>query len=346
MPERVAILGAGGIGGVIGGYVVRSGCPVTLIDIWPENVESIRKNGLKVTGLEETFTVSCDVLHLGDVARQRERFDVVFLALKSYDTHWATDFIMPYLSPGGFLVSAQNGVNEDLIADVVGWSRVTGCVVTIGAAMYEPGHALRTSAADRKSFTVGEPSGLVSERIRYIQELLQAVGPTETTTNLWGERWAKLTTNCMSNAMAGVTGLKTAELRTVPEVLEWSIRIAREVIRVGMALGVNMEPIGGVPVTWFVDSETDQKQHEELKENLIESGKATGTGRPSLAQDLVKLRMTEVDFLNGYVVKRGMELGIAVPANESMVRLTKSVEQQKLEPAVSNTQYLNDAKAL
>ena len=185
---RIGILGAGGIGGVIGGYLARAGRDVTLIDMWPANVDYIKANGITVTAMDEEFTARTTALHLGDVAAVRPVFDVVILAVKSYDTSWATSFVKPYLAPGGFIASTQNGINEDAVAAVVGWSRVVGCVVIMGAAVYEPGRPQRLSPSDRPAFVLGEPSGVITPRIEQLAETLSAIGPAKTTTNLWGER--------------------------------------------------------------------------------------------------------------------------------------------------------------
>ena len=230
---RIAVLGVGAIGGVIGAYLTRAGRDVTLIDTWPANIECIRSEGLKVSAVEEEFTVKPTALHLGEVSAARRSFDAIVLSVKSYDTKWAATFAEPYLAPGGFIVSAQNSINEETIAGAVGWTRVVGCVVTLGAGIYEPGCVTRTSDMKRHSFILGEPSGRITERLERIAEVMSAGGPTKTTTNLWGERWAKLATNSMSNALAGITGLKSADLRRHPSTREVSIRVAAELVARG-----------------------------------------------------------------------------------------------------------------
>ena len=204
MYDRIAVLGAGAIGGVIGAYLARAGRDVTLIDMWPANIEHIKENGLTVTPQEGEFTTHPKALHLGEVAATRVAFDVVFLSVKSYDTKWSAKFIEPHLAPGGYIVSAQNSINDDAIAAIVGWTREVGCIVGLGAGMYEPGHVLRTTAADRHSFTLGETNGLITSRIENLAKVLNDVGPCKTTTNLWGWRWAKLAINCQANAIATI----------------------------------------------------------------------------------------------------------------------------------------------
>ena len=340
MAKNIAIMGVGAIGGVTGAYLSRAGRDPTLIDQWPANVETINDKGLTLTSLEDEFTVTPKALHLCDLASAKEQFDVVLLAVKSYDTPWATRFIEPYLAPDGFIVSTQNSINDPTIAEIIGWSRVVGCVVTLGSGMYEPGHAQQTSPRTRHAFTLGESSGLITPRLTEMADILSAVGPIKTTSNLWGERWSKLATNSMGNALAGITGLKSAELREVPEVRRASIRIAAELVRVGTAHGVSIEPIGGIPAQMFVDAVESGEVLEEVESRMIEGAKNLGVGRPSLAQDVMKSRRTEVDHLNGYVVRKGAEVGIPTPVNQSVVAVTKRVEAGELQQSMANLAHL------
>ena len=161
-------------------------------------------------------------------------------------------------------------------------------------------------------------------------------GITKTTTNLWGERWAKLATNSMSNAIAGFTGLMSAELRFNPEVRDLSIRIAAELVRVAEAHGVSVEPISGVPAELFNRALEDGAAREEVEGLMVEAGKNIGTGRPSLAQDLLKGRATEVEYLNGYVVRKGQQVGVPTPVNQAIVDLTRRVDSGEIEASLSN----------
>ena len=337
---RIAVLGVGAIGGVIGAYMTRGGRDVTLIDMWPANVERIKEKGLTVTAIEEEFTVDARALHLGEVSAARQLFDAVVLSVKSYDTEWSAKFIEPYLAPGGFLVSAQNSINDDTIASQVGWTRIVGCVVTLGAAMYEPGHVERTTLRERHSLTLGEPSGLVTPRVEQMCDVLSDVGPTSSTRNLWGERWAKLAVNCMANAVSGVTGLKSAEVRENADSRALSIRIVAELVKVATALGVSVQPVSKIPAQTYVDALTDGATLEDVEGRLVDGAKELREGRPSLAQDVMKGRKTEVEHLNGLVARKGEEVGVATPLNQAVLDLTKRVESGELEQSVSNLDYI------
>lgn len=337
--QNVAIFGAGAIGSTIGAYLARAGREITLIDFWPAHVEAMRASGLSVTALDERFTTKVNALHLADIAGRREQFDAVLLSVKSYDTAWATTFIAPHLAPGGVLVSAQNGINEEQIAPIVGHSRTVGCVVTIGAGLYEPGHVTRTNLPSRPSFAVGEMTGLVTPRVQELVALLAPAGVSHATTNLWGDRWAKLVVNCMANPLAGITGLNNAEMRDHADVFPITVAVAGEALSVAERLGVQVEPIGGIPAATYLQASRGVGR-EELRRTWIDQGKAVGSGRPSLLQDILKGRRTEVDYLNGYVARKGREVGLPTPVNEAIVALVKQVEAGTLAQGPANLQPL------
>jgi 2-dehydropantoate 2-reductase len=337
--EKLAVLGAGAIGSVIGAYLTRAGRNVTLIDPWPAHVEAMRRDGLKVTAQDEAFTVKVSAVHLADVCALRERFDAVFLAVKSYDSVWAAAFIEPYLTPMGVLLSAQNGINEDRVAPIIGYPRTLGCVVTIGAGLYEPGHVTRTSAPGRAAFTLGELNGMLTPRLNELVKLLAPAGPTSTTTNLWGERWAKLIVNCMANALAGITGMNNIEMRESPEVFAITVKIASEALTVAQMLGVHVEPVGGIAAQVYLDAGRGVGL-DALRTAWVERGKSVGAGRPSLLQDILKGRRTEVDHLNGYVVRKGREIGVPTPMNEAIVEVTRRLESRELPQGRANLHLL------
>lgn len=338
--ERLAVFGVGAIGSVIGGYLARAGREITLIDMWPAHVEAMAQRGLRVTAQDEEFTTPVQAIHLADACRIREPFDVVFLSVKSYDSRWAAQFVEPLLAPTGLLVSAQNGINEEWLAPVIGYPRTIGCVVTLGAGLYEPGHVTRTSAAARPSFALGELTGMLTARLQGLVTLLTPAGAARATANLWGERWAKLTSNSMANPLAGLTGMGSAELRSHPAVFPILLRIAAEALTVAEALGVQVEPVGGIPAATYLEAARGIGA-PALRERIVENSRALGSGRPSLLQDVMKGRRTEVEYLNGYVAAKGREVGIPTPMNEAVVRLVQRVETGDLSPGVGNLEQLN-----
>jgi len=336
MFEKIAILGVGAIGSVIGAHLTKEGLDVTLIDHWGQHIDQMKSQGLTITHEDgDSFNVPVKSIHLGEVSSLGTQFDLVFLAVKSYDTEWATHFILPHIAPNGIIVSAQNGINDDLIAEIIGFSRELPCVMTFGAGLYEPGHGLRTGDRSKTAFIIGESSGINTPRIEAIANILSNVGICEISSNIWGHRWAKLAVNCMANPMCAASGLGSKALRQDPNLTEISIGIAAEVVNTGTSLGVNVEKISGVDSSLYQAASTDMNVMEEIKTQLAADAVRLGEGRPSMAQDVMKGRRTEINHLNGYVANRGNELGVETPICESIVELVQKVEKGVVVPDVN-----------
>jgi len=127
MGGRIAIIGTGAVGGYVGAHMAQAGEDVTLVDFWPENVETIRTTGLHIShaGKVPEFTTPARALHVTELQRFSKELpiDIAFVCTKSYDTAWATTMVRQYLAPGGFVVSLQNCINEETIAGIVGWGK-------------------------------------------------------------------------------------------------------------------------------------------------------------------------------------------------------------------------------
>src|SRR5262245_45695891 len=249
---RIGIIGAGAIGSVVGGFLTKAGRDVTLIDQWPDHVEAMRRQGLRLSGTCGDHVIRVKAIHVHDLQSITRPFDAAFVAVKSYDTEWATALVLPYLTrPDGVVVDFQNGINDDRVAAVAGRGRTLGCVITIGAGLYEVGHAMRTDTQSI-GFKIGELDGKDTERARRLAGVMNEVAGAVVTTNLFGERWSKLTVNCMANPIAGLSGLGSAEVRTVPGPARIAIQLAAEAISVGRGCGFEVEPIYGIDTQRFV----------------------------------------------------------------------------------------------
>ena len=341
MFERLAVVGTGAIGSVIGGYLARGGRDVTLIDTWAAHVDAMNESGLHITAENGEFTTAVNAMHLGDVNAVQEPFDAIFLAVKSYDTVWATHFALRYLKPTGVIISAQNGINDETIAAIAGFSREIACVITLGAGLYEPARAIHTGDPNKLSFTLGELNGLPTERAHALAEVMNDIGPTKVSRNIWGERWAKLAVNSMANPIAASTGLGSAAVRSTPGVNDVSINIAAEVVRVAQALGIQVEPISGVPASDYLPTDSAEAM-EDVKARLAEGASSLGAGRPSMLQDVMKSRRTEIEFLNGYVAARGDVVGVDTPFCDGIVDIVKRVERGELSTDPANLRPLQD----
>ena len=347
MSKRIAIVGAGALGGYVGGTLAHLGLDVTLIDAWPEHIETIRSRGLELDGMtaEERFVVkNAKTLHLTEVqSLAKSPVDVALVAVKSYDTAWATSLIAPYLSPEGFVVSLQNCLNEETIAGIVGWGRTVGIIASmISVDLYEAGRIRRTVAkgGDKHTvFRVGEPHGRVTRRAQELAEWISGIDSSKVTTNLWGERWTKLVQNGMGNGVTAATGLTSGDCLRNPKIRAFQIRLAGEAIRVGQALGYQLEKMKGVdPERIARAAEGDRAALEEVETSLVPKSGENPRGdiqRPSMAQDIIKGRRTEIDAMNGFIAMKGGTVGVAAPSHAKLTQIVTKVERGEVKPSPS-----------
>jgi len=343
MGKRIAIIGAGAVGGYVGAHMVRAGEDVVFIDPWPANVAVMRRDGLRITHLRDVpaFVVPVRAVDLTEVqAFGREApFDIVFQCMKSYDTEWATLLIRPFLAPGGYVVSLQNCINEETIAGVVGWGRTLGCIASsITVELCEAGHVRR--AADKSGpahvvFRVGEVHGRETERVREVCRLVALADTAKVTDNLWGERWSKLVANVMGNGLSACTGLVDREIASDDGLRRFSARLGSEAIRVGQALGYQLEAILHLdPEIIARAGEGDAEAAKMFDDHRLAQVAKPGGGahRPSMGQDIVKGRKTEIEFLNGLVAHNARNVGMSAPANAALTDIVTRVERGDLKP--------------
>lgn len=346
MTKRIAIVGAGALGGYVGGTLAHHGHNVTLIDPWPEHVETVRRHGLELDGVtpEERFTAKPKILHITEVqGLARTPVDIAMVAVKSYDTLWATALIAPYLSERGFVVSLQNCMNEETIAGVVGWGRTVGAVASlISVDLYEPGRIRRTIAKGGDKYTIfriGEPHGRITPRIEELVQWFRAIDSAKTTANLWGERWSKLVQNAMGNGVTAATGLTSGDCLRDPKIRRFQIALAAEAIRVGQALGYALEKVRGImPDDYVRAAEGDEDALRELEAVLVPMPSSNPRGdiqRPSMAQDILKGRRTEIDAMNGYIARKGAQVGVRAPSHARLAEIVTRIERGELKPSPS-----------
>lgn len=344
LEKRIAFVGAGALGGYVGGYFARAGLDVTLIDPWPGHVETIRARGLELDGVtpEEKFVVKPRILHITEVqSLAKSPVDIAFVAMKSYDTAWATALIAPYLAPDGFVVSLQNCLNEEAIAGIVGWGRTVGVVASlISVDLFEEGRIRRTIAkgGDKHTvFRVGEPHGRVTARVEELVQWFKGIDSSKATPNLWGERWSKLVQNGMGNGVSAASGLSSADCSRNDAIRRLQIRLAGEGVRVGQALGYPMENIRGLePEKFARANEGDAAALAEVDAALTPKAGANPRAdiqRPSMAQDIRKGRRTEIEAMNGFIARKGAECGVPAPANENLTGIVTRVERGELPPS-------------
>jgi 2-dehydropantoate 2-reductase len=340
--RKIAIVGAGAVGGYTGAHMIKAGEDVTYIDPWPEHVEHMRRHGLRVTHARDVpeFTVPVRALHVTDAQSlaKEKPVDIAFVCMKSYDTAWATTLIRQYLAPDGYVVSLQNCMNEETIAGVVGWGKTMGCIASsITVNLSEPGHVHRGAGKGGALHTVyrtGEVHGRITARAEEVCRLVATADSAKVTTNLWGERWSKLVANVMANGLSAATGLTSNEIIGNEPIRRFSTRLGSEAIRVGQALGYTLEEILHLPPETLARAGEGDAEAAKIcdAQRFKDAGRLAAEQRPSMGQDMQKGRRTEIEFLNGLVVREGERLGMSCRANGLLTDLVLRVERGELKP--------------
>ncbi len=334
MAERIAFVGAGAVGGYCGGHLARAGHDVTLIDPWSDHIAAINAHGLRLSGTQGEHTVRVKALNVGGVQQLAGApVDIAFVCMKLYDTAWATSLIAPYLASGGIVVTMQNGLVEEQVAQIAGWGRTLGAIAsTISVEAIAPGQVKRTQMPGGDAYTVfrvGEMSGRITSRAQRVAELLKAVDSAKVTDNLWGERWSKLTANTMTTGLSALAGFDLNEVVADETARRTQIRLAAEAIRIGHARGFRLEAIRGLPADlWIAAAEGELKALAQAEQQMLDGLKRRPEGgRSGTAQDLAKGRRTEIDFMNGYVAEQGLACGVPAPTHAAVAALVKRIER-------------------
>jgi 2-dehydropantoate 2-reductase len=318
--DPILIWGSGAIGGVLGAYFARAGHAVHMIDIVPEHVEAMRTTGLQIEGPVEEFT---EVLPASTPDELEGRFRRIFLAVKAHHTEAALDMLIPHLAPGGYVVSAQNGLNERVIAARVGSENTVGCFVNFGADWLEPGCILY---GNRAAVAVGELDGRMTPRGAEVHELLKLVEPDAVATdNIWGYLWGKMGYGALLFCTA-LTPDSMSDAMDRPEHREVYRQLGQEVMRLAQAQGVTPLGFNGFDPKAFLAR--DEAGTQAALDRMVVHNRKTAKTHSGIWRDLaVRKRKTEVDAQIGVMVDLGHDLGIPTPALARMVELIHDIEE-------------------
>ena len=304
---KIAVLGAGAVGSYFGGMLARAGAQVTLI-ARSAHVQALCRDGLflDTTAFQERVPIGAST----DVAAAQGA-DFVLFCVKAVATEDAARHLAPHLAPSTLVVSLQNGVdNVARIRSAAGIDALPA-VVYIAADLPAPGHMKHSGRGD---LTVGELPGTTHPasspmRPERVAALFEAAGvPCKISPNIEIDLWAKMVMNCAGNAITGIAQTsfghvgQTASMRPVLQ------KVIEETVSVARALGIPLPD-----VDW---AERGRKNAENL-----------GDATSSMAQDIARGKRTEIDYLNGYIVRRGAELGIETPVSQTLTALVKLIEE-------------------
>jgi 2-dehydropantoate 2-reductase len=321
-------MGAGGIGGIVAGTLMEIGLPVTAVSTNNLIRAAVDQKGFRIVDEGEERVVR------GWISPAPEgKYDLCILATQPPNVEDAARTALPSLAPDGQVVVLQNGLCEERIAALVGEDRVIGAIVAWGASMPEPGKYERTAAG---GFTIGRLSGVVDKDLEHVAELLEAIGPVSTTTNLRGARWSKLALNCAVSALGTIAGERLGPLVRVRRYRRLALETMTECVAVAKAEGVKLEKVAGtLDLDWIALSEADRASRGSASLTakhtlLLAVGLRYRRMRSSMLAAIERGRTPAIDFLNGEVVTRGVKHGVPTPVNERIVQTVWAIAKGEL----------------
>lgn len=307
---RIFIIGAGAMGGLYGGMMAEGGADVTLIDIRADHVAQINAKGLAVSGLTGARTIAipaaCTIAGLPQA-------DVVFVQTDINATRAAAETAAQVLAPDGCAITLQNGIgNVEILSEVLGQERVLAGVSYHSAALTGLGSLRHSSHSLEAKTWIGELDGRRSQRVDMIAAALSGgrLNP-HVTDNILGVLWGKLIHNCALNPICAVTGLRMGQMARLPETDLMQSKILQEAIAVAVAKGITLAP-NPDPMSYL-------KDYSRLKYT-----------QPSMQQHMESGRQTEIDAINGAIVREAEAVGVPAPYNHAISLMIKGRESHMM----------------
>ncbi len=322
---KILVAGAGAIGSVIGGFLYKTGYDVTLAGRG-EHIRRIKSHGLTIKGIWGNYNLqNIETIEPPNLS-SADKFDIIILCVKSYDTPDAITMYAPLLKQNGVCVSFQNGLgNMEAIASVLGDAKTSGARVIFGAEVPDPGTVHVTVYADQ--IVIGPFQQKNNPHKDLLEELATFINtsgiPSYYADDVYPHLWAKMFYNCPLNPLSTIFQSTYGELVKNEAIVSIMDDVVKEAHTVAKAMGINMP--------W-------EKYTDFLELFYAALVPSTADHRASMLQDMERGKRTEIEALNGAVVKYGHELGIASDVNATLVRIVKAMEQRRRSATASVSQ--------
>lgn len=319
--KSILVVGAGAIGGISAAFLKNAGYDVEIVCKYEEYRDIIVNRGIAVSGVRGELREKMNAhVSIKDTGAQK---DIIFLAVKATDMIEAAEDLRPFLKPGSLLVSMQNGICEPELAKMLGNDHVVGCIVGWGASMEKPGEMLMTSGGD---FVIGYIDRPGDDRLAGIAGIMSVIHPVRISNNMMGHLFSKLIINSCITSLGAISGLLLGEMMCRRKTRKLFITVIREAVELAHVLQVKIEDYGQrLNYYDFVD---DSKSFAELRRHLKLRlmGLKYRRLKSSSLQSLERGKLTEIDYLNGYISANGKEFGVPTPLNDEIVEMIHEIE--------------------
>ena len=331
---KIAIMGAGSLGTILGAYVAKAGYDVVLIDPYQAHVDALNEKGAHVIGtvdfVQPVKAITPDQMDgIYDL--------VIYMAKQTYNDT-AIPQIQAHIDENSTVCVCQNGIPEYAVSAAIGTERVVGAPVGWGATFKGPGCSELTTTEGRLNFTLGSLDGPVNDRVMMAKKVLESMGEVHISENLIGLRWTKLLMNATFSGLSTALGTTFGGVLDNDEAMELILKIGKECIDVAAEKGITLEPYEGYSF-YEAFKRGNEKTNQESIALIREIWQPHYKLTASMAQDVMKGRKCEIYDINGVVTKSGDECGIPTPINDIVVKLVAGMFDGTYQYSPENIKY-------
>jgi 2-dehydropantoate 2-reductase len=328
MLMRIALMGAGSLGIILGALISAKGYCIDLIDTNEENVATLNRDGAVITGY---LDLKVPVKALTPDQLEGE-YDLVFYVVKAVHNRAALNTIARHLKQAGAVVTLQNGFPEEAVAAVLGRERTMGCVVIWGATWVKPGVSMLTQAPETMEYYIAEMDGSDSDRLNQACRILESAGRPIKCYNLDFMRWHKIALNATMSAVSTVIGGTFGDVLDHPKGKTCLAFLGREILHTVRCLNIPVD------ITLF-DFNTRSEMEEKFQ--IFDSLWPNRSAKASMLQDLESGRPCEIDSINGALLEKSKQAGVSTPVNERVVWIINSIQDGHLGFSPDNLNLIN-----
>ncbi|MBD3191476.1 MAG: 2-dehydropantoate 2-reductase [Candidatus Heimdallarchaeota archaeon] len=344
--KRVLIIGAGAIGGITGALLHEANIDVCLIDKNKTHVQAIQENGLQIEGYSHPIKVPIK----DDLKKVQQQYPHIIISVKSPFTEEVMQTLEEYLTSDGLIYSFQNGLgNTDIMAEYLPRNQIVAGVIGWGASNLGPGKLRITSSTGNFVLGFENKESITDPRLHEMREMLQVWRPTIITEDIMGYRWAKLIINSVIATYGGLLGMTVGDMMEHPRISKLMEDLGYEGIQVADALGIALQRVDGLNIRNFFyrplpNNGIIKRTAKTLLTKIMKKigARRHGRIRSSLLTDLERGGKTEVDFLNGYIVRKAKEVKLEVPINAFLVKAIHEIEAGKRTIGLDNLPELEE----
>lgn len=336
---RLAIMGAGSLGTILGAYIAKAGNDIDLIDVYKEHISALNKVGAHVIGTVDF--IQKEHIHALLPEEMEGTYDLIIYMAKQTFNDTAIPQIAAHIDENSTVCVCQNGIPEYTVSAAIGPDRVVGAPVGWGATFRGPGVSELTTGQGRLNFTLGALDGSVNEHVIKTKKILECMGEVVVSSNLIGLRWTKLLMNATFSGLSTALGTTFGGVWDDDRAMQLILRIGKECLDVAAEKGITLEPYEGYDFyTAFKrgNSDTNTSSIRLIREIWAPHYSLTA----SMAQDIIKGRKCEILNINGVICSSGKEVNIPTPVNDIIVELVSGMQEGRYFYDPANIKYFEN----